>query len=174
MKSAEEARTQKLDTAIRDVEDVIEELKSLSRRRDDDMRRVSDEVRSLKDNLPKAVEGERKGNEKRLIELSTELRSLKVLLNNRLGSTGAPASRPSAEAPRSGVTDTAGTSVRPAEPSTATTSPVPVENPSSVTTRSPATPFSQLGKPASIPAWQMAAANKNKTASVSDESESTN
>src|SRR5436190_6729552 len=92
LKSTEEKRTEHLDTVLREVENVVSELKSSSRRRDDETRRLSEEVRSLKDSIPKAIEGAREGNEKRLKELGTELRSLKVLLGNRLSSTGAATS----------------------------------------------------------------------------------
>ncbi|KAJ5601464.1 hypothetical protein N7510_010998 [Penicillium lagena] len=88
LKEAEDARTERLDSALKDVESVVAELKSSSRRRDDETRRISDEVKSLKDAIPKALEGAREGNENRLKELGSELKSLKVLLGNRLGGSG--------------------------------------------------------------------------------------
>lgn len=178
LKSAEEERTERLDAALREVESVVSELKSSSRRRDDETRRISDEVRSLKDAIPKALEGAREGNENRLRELGTELRSLKVLVGNRLsagaGSGSAaplsgrtvgstlPVSRP-AEEPNGSSTATNGITPAPQDQASgslpAAVSPAPRENASS--------PLSQLGRSASIPAWQMAAANRSKSGSQS-------
>jgi peroxin-14 len=89
LKAAEDARTERLDSALKDVENLVADLKNASRRRDDETRRISDEVKSLKDAIPKALEGAREGNENRLKELGNELKSLKVLLGNRLGGSGA-------------------------------------------------------------------------------------
>lgn len=180
LKSAEEARTERLDAALREVETVVSELKTSSRRRDDETRRISDEVRALKDAIPKALEGAREGNENRLKELGTELRSLKVLVGNRLSSAGsAPASplsgrtvgstipvmsRPADESTGSSITNgvTPGSQDQASSSSPAAASPAPRDNTSS--------PLSQLGRSASIPAWQMAAANRSKNASQSSPS----
>ncbi|KAH8695360.1 peroxisomal membrane anchor protein conserved region-domain-containing protein [Talaromyces proteolyticus] len=162
LKSAEEARTERLDAALREVENVVSELKSSTRRRDDDTRRISEEVKNLKDSIPKALEGAREGNETRLKELGTELRSLKVLLNNRL-STGSSSTNP-APSPAPPVSDPV------SQPSiTASNSATPVTVPTTQTasTSNTNSPLSQLGRSASIPAWQMAAANKSKNAAQS-------
>lgn len=185
LKSTEEKRTEHLDTVLREVETVLGELKSSSHRRDEETKRISEEVRNIKDGIPKAFEGAREGNEKRLKELGTELRSLKVLLGNRLGSTGGATSAGTITRGISG-TSTPGTT-RPGDEASAGRSiangasvgsqllvPTPsptVAAPQSAPTPTPrdssASPFSQLGKPAAIPAWQMAAANKSKSASAS-------
>ncbi|KAJ5093991.1 Peroxisomal membrane anchor protein (Pex14) [Penicillium angulare] len=187
LKAAEDARTERLDVALKDVENLVVDLKASSRRRDDEARRISDEVKSLKDAIPKALEGAREGNENRLKELGTELKSLKVLLGNRLGGTGAtsPAGRtlgsstpppPQSTAPQSTSTDT--TTVTPPAPATnglqaTVTSPEQETQPSTSTpaTSAPApsqsSPLSQLNRSASIPAWQMAAANRSKSSQSS-------
>ena len=85
LKNAEEQRTERLDAALREVESVVSELKSASRRREDESRRISDEVRNLKDGIPKALDGAKETSDKRLKELGTELKSLKMLMANRLG-----------------------------------------------------------------------------------------
>ncbi|KAJ5941066.1 hypothetical protein N7516_001234 [Penicillium verrucosum] len=155
LKTAEEARTERLDGALKDVENLVTDLKSSSRRRDDETRRISDEVKSLKDAIPKALEGAREGNENRLKELGTELKSLKTLLGNRLGGSGAtPLLTPATSAPPAATNSLAAT-VTPAEQE-----PTPAAAPVS-TSQSP-NPLSQLGRSASIPAWQMAAANRSK------------
>ncbi|KAF9889123.1 peroxisomal membrane protein pex14 [Aspergillus nanangensis] len=206
LKSAEEARTERLDSALREVESLVTDLKSASRRRDDDTRRISDEVKSLKDAIPKALEGAREGNEGRLRELGTELKSLKTLLGNRLGS-GSASSTPALGRTVGGSTIPSAS--RPAEESSPATPPTPATpapTPVSATTTaattsngatatatenasqpasqpasngesaaspaagasSPTTnPMSQFNRSASIPAWQMAAANRSKAASPS-------
>ncbi|KAJ5135269.1 uncharacterized protein N7515_004547 [Penicillium bovifimosum] len=181
LKTAEEARTERLDGALKEVENLVADLKNSSRRRDDETRRISDEVKSLKDAIPKALEGAREGNENRLKELGTELKSLKTLLGNRLGGSGAPpvvgrtvGATPIASTPRpaseetpapatpAAATNSLAATVTPAEQEP-TQAPAPVTAPA---TQSP-NPLSQLGRSASIPAWQMAAANRSKSNSQS-------
>lgn len=175
LKSAEETRTERLDSTLRDVESLVGDLKSASRRRDDETRRINDEVKSLKDAIPKALQGAREGNEQRLKELGTELKSLKVLLGNRIGGGAGGASSPVAGR-------TVGTNLPVASPRLAEeqpTTPPPTTNgatapatsvPESQQPQQPQqppaakspSPLSQLGRSASIPAWQMAAANRSK------------
>ncbi|OJD18093.1 hypothetical protein AJ78_01865 [Emergomyces pasteurianus Ep9510] len=177
LKAAEEARTEHLDAALREVENVISDLKTSSRRRDEDTRRIGEEVKGLKDSIPKAIDGAREGNDKRLKELGSELRSLKVLLGNRLSSaassvsTAPPNPLPSSSTPQPSQDATVNRSNGATTSSqTAPLAPVPTPAPQHALTPAPretsSSPFSQLGKPASIPAWQMAAANKSKTATV--------
>lgn len=168
LKSAEEARTERLDTALREVEDVVSELKNSSRRRDDETRRISEEVRSLKDGIPRAIEGAREGNEKRLRELGSEVKSLKILLGNRMGPSSSPAAPATQTAPAGASTNTAEASGASSGSQPPATSPGPTPaasqpTPTPASRETSRSPFSQLGKPASIPAWQMAAANKSKS-----------
>ncbi|KAJ5888093.1 Peroxisomal membrane anchor protein (Pex14) [Penicillium taxi] len=175
LKAAEDARTERLDSALKDVEGLVTDLKISSRRRDDETRRISDEVKSLKDAIPKALEGAREGNENRLKELGTELKSLKVLLGNRLGSGGTTT-------PVGGRTVGSSTpvpSINPVAPSTpaasglqASVSSPDLESQSSpaipaVSAQVPSRPLSQLNRSASIPAWQMAAANRSTSSQAS-------
>ncbi|GJP90520.1 hypothetical protein CBS63078_3398 [Aspergillus niger] len=187
LKSAEETRTERLDTALREVENLVSDMKNASRRRDDETRRISDEVKSLKDAIPKALEGAREGNETRLKELGAELKSLKVLLGNRLGGSGnnatspAPgrfsgmniptASRPAEESTPAAAAPVNGTPAAPASTEQPSQSAQPTPSPSTPSMSN--SPLSQLGRSASIPAWQMAAANRSKTASPSTPSTST-
>ncbi|EAU34997.1 conserved hypothetical protein [Aspergillus terreus NIH2624] len=184
LKSAEEARTERLDTALREVENLVADLKTASRRRDDETRRISDEVKLLKDAIPKALEGAREGNENRLKDLGNELKSLKTLLGNRLGggsASGTPAlgrtvggstlpaaSKPSEELSpaaspaTNGVTNS--TTEKPSQqPSVSDGAPASTPAASTPTPN----PISQFSRSASIPAWQMAAANRSKNASPS-------
>lgn len=181
LKTAEDARTERLDTALKDVESLVADLKTASRRRDDDTRRISDEVKSLKDAIPKALEGAREGNENRLKELGTELKSLKVLLGNRLGGSGTTSvagrtvgSSTPAAAPRPASEETAAAASPALHGLHATVSspeqevqasPVVATPPAASQTSS--SPLSQLGRSASIPAWQMAASNQNNNLALS-------
>lgn len=173
LKAAEDARTERLDAALKDVENLVSDLKTSSRRRDDETRRISDEVRSLKDAIPKALEGAREGNENRLKELGGELKSLKVLLGNRLGGSGAspgPGRSVGSPAPTPVTTPQPGAEATPAAPTTnglqptvtpAEQEPQPIAGPTPPAQNTDS-PLSKLGRSASIPAWQMAAANRSK------------
>jgi peroxin-14 len=196
LKQAEEARTQRLDTALAEVESVISELKLASRRREDENRRISEEVRGIKDGIPRAIDSVREGSEKRLKELGKELGSLKLLMGNRFGTNPVPTPASghglAARQPADGMTRSASAAVVPeagsgfdakikenAEKSSAATTPgasaTPSNNPWSTYSASPAapprangasSPFGSMGK-AAIPAWQMAAAKNQKAGSSS-------
>ena len=92
LKNAETERTAKLDTALHEVESVMSELKLASRRREEEGKRISDEVRALKDMIPKALEGWKSEGDGRLKELGNELKGLKVLIGTRVGGLPAPPS----------------------------------------------------------------------------------
>lgn len=177
LKSAEEARTERLDAALHEVESVVSELKSASRRRDDDARRISDEVKSLKDSIPRAIEGAREGNENRLKELSTELRSLKVLMGNRLSANSASTSSGPGRmvgaamsgTPRSmdEVSSSSSTNNGPTASQTSTPNASPSITAQTNVGQTPNNDNSSthFGKPASIPTWQLAAASRSKIVS---------
>lgn len=177
-----------MDTTLRDVENLVADLKTASRRRDDETRRISDEVKTLKDAIPKALQGAREGNEQRLKELGMELKSLKVLLGNRIGggaggasspiagrtvgSTNLPVTSRPAEEPTSASSPITNGATTPATPTPAATNGTESQQPQ--VAKSPS-PLSQLGRSASIPAWQMAAANRSRkpsTPGATDESNS--
>ncbi|KZM21956.1 peroxisomal membrane protein pex14 [Ascochyta rabiei] len=93
LKASEEARTSRLDNALGEVESVLTSLKESSKRQGDDNRRIEDDVRGLRDLIPKALDAQKEANDNRLKELSTELKSLKTLVGNRMS---APAAAPRA------------------------------------------------------------------------------
>jgi peroxin-14 len=97
LKASEEARTSRLDTALGEVESVLTSLKDSSKRQGDDNRRIEDDVRGLRDLIPKALDAQKESTDNRLRELSTELKSLKTLVGNRMGAGSArpPAATPS-------------------------------------------------------------------------------
>jgi peroxin-14 len=171
LKSSEVARTEKLDTALSEVESVIGQLKDASRRRDDEGRRLNDEVRGLKDMIPAAMEAQKKSADQRLTDLATEMKSLKTLINNRM-SAPAPAPRsPNPSAPTFNPTTGSGTAAAGAapasEPSTNESTPsLTTEAKSTVPDRSStSSPYGRsMNGRAAIPAWQLAANKKNQEA----------
>jgi peroxin-14 len=98
LKAAEESRTQRLDSALTELESVVVTLKEQDRRREDDARRNADEIRGLRDLIPQAIEAQKEGQGERLKELGNELKSLKTLVGNRMG---IPATSGSASAQKS-------------------------------------------------------------------------
>ncbi|RFU35402.1 hypothetical protein B7463_g990, partial [Scytalidium lignicola] len=185
LKSAEQTRTERLDSALADVENVINDLKMASRRREEDSRRIGDEVRTLKDLIPTAIESQKTTTDNRLKELNSELKSLKTLLSQRMNTPTPAAPTSFSRTPGSG-TSVATTSTQPTtvsgttvNGSTSSDSTPKVSNgiggdsPSSLPPRS-SSPFTTgvLAGRAAIPAWQMAASSKS-TSSVPTTSSTT-
>jgi peroxin-14 len=178
LKVSEQERTERLDAALSEVEEVIGELKTASRRREEEARRMSDEVRGLKDLIPKAMEGQKETTDTRLRELNTELKSLKTLMSQRLnpqatsgpGSYVRPTSAQNTQANTTNITNGSTTSDK------ATPKPVSVSSGSGTEAAASGgrsgSPFG-TGLPAgkaAIPAWQLAAANKSAASGSSTSS----
>ncbi|USP73974.1 hypothetical protein yc1106_01248 [Curvularia clavata] len=180
LKASEEARTARLDDALGEVESVLASLKESSKRQGDDNRRIEDDVRGLRDLIPKALESHKEATDNRLKELSTELKSLKTLMANRMGSAaprpqapsgyyGAGQQQSAPQTPNANGTSAASTST-PQPPST----PAPAEQTNSTSatenqTNGTTTPMASYSSRmptgrAAIPAWQMAAAKKTEEA----------
>ncbi|KAJ6437868.1 GTPase binding protein Rid1 [Purpureocillium lavendulum] len=172
LKTAEQQRTEKLDTAISELDTVMADLKAANRRREDDAQRIRDEVQALKEAIPKAMDNQKTLTDTRLSEINTELTSLKTLVSQRMSSNNA--------APAAAAAATTGSSyMRPASSVGGTRVPQPtveaVPEASSPSTPVPAEPPKSLAQSsfnrssgsgkASIPAWQMAAANKSAASS---------
>jgi peroxin-14 len=129
LKASEEARTTRLDNALGELESVLASLKESSKRQGDDNRRIEDDVRGLRDLIPKAMDAQKESTDKRLRELSTELKSLKTLVGNRMGAGAArpPTATPSnygqnhnqsqSSAPTSNVNGNSGSSTPAQQPS---------------------------------------------------------
>lgn len=92
LKAAEEERTEKLDASLADIETVIDELKSANRQREQDARHVADQVRDLRDMIPKALSKWKEREDSKLGDLGLEMQSLKRLMENKIGAR-APQSR---------------------------------------------------------------------------------
>jgi peroxin-14 len=175
LKTSEQARTERLDAALSEFDEVVGELKTASRRREEEARRIGDEVRGLKDLIPKAMEGQKETTDTRLRELNTELKSLKTLMGQRLNPQATSGSSSYAR-PSAALNSTATTPNMPNGSSTtdnATAKSASVNNGTGTEAvasggRS-ASPFG-TGLPAgkaAIPAWQLAASNKSTASSTS-------
>ena len=175
LKASEKSRTEKLDATLAEVESVVGDLKTASRCREDESRRITDEVRGLKDLIPKAMEGQREATDNRLKELNTELKSLKTLMSQRMNPlTSSSTSQYGRTAGVGASTVTSNSGNANATSSGESASPKPTsasngtgsESVASLQGRA-ASPFN-TGAPsgrAAIPAWQMAAASKTATSS---------
>jgi peroxin-14 len=174
LKASEEARTSRLDNALGEVESVLTSLKESSKRQGDDNRRIEDDVRGLRDLIPKALDAQKESTDGRLRELSTELKSLKTLVGNRMAVGTARPSATSTSYIGQPQNAASGTSTPvPQPPST----PAPSEKPNGTSTtdtqsanstpaaEKPAASYGRLpGGRAAIPAWQMAAQKKTEDA----------
>ncbi|KAF2473286.1 uncharacterized protein BDR25DRAFT_302241 [Lindgomyces ingoldianus] len=193
LKASEEARTSRLDVALGEMESVLAGLKESSKRQGEDNRRIEDDVRGLRDLIPKALDAQKEITDTRLKELSTELKSLKTLVGNRMGAGTARPPTTTQSYYGMGQTSNSTPNVSsPSAPTASTPAPLPQPTPAATpgeqpngasaadgqgssnaaTSSTPAperpqtsTPYSRMtnGR-AAIPAWQMAAAKKNEEA----------
>jgi len=187
LKSTEKARTERLDVALSEVESVIGQMKEANRRREDEGRRMGDEVRSLKDLIPKAIKAQEETSDMRLKELGTELKSLKTLISNRMAAPQ-PARAPTPAYSMPQAPQVNGTNAAIPEPTSTTTvegsksieaasvphQDVAAEKLSAVPDRTASSsPYGRMmnGR-AAIPAWQMAAAAKKNQESTQNTAES--
>ncbi|KFA75773.1 hypothetical protein S40288_07892 [Stachybotrys chartarum IBT 40288] len=169
LKEAEQQRTEKLDAAISELETVMSDLKTSNRRREDDAQRIREEVRSLKDAIPKAMENQKSATDARLREINTELTSLKTLVSQRMTAASSPSPAGGYIRPGSAAAGIPGNRVGTPAAETAAAG---NSNEGSESAK-PQTQGSSGGRPwesanggsspkASIPAWQLAMANKAK------------
>ncbi|KAG5975329.1 hypothetical protein E4U56_003861 [Claviceps arundinis] len=180
LKEAEQQRTEKLDTAIEELNSVMADLKTANRRREDDVQRIRDEVQGLQLAIPKAMDNQKSLTDSRLSEINTELTSLKTLYSQRLatgsssGTTSSYSRQPGSNiASNRSTTPTAPTVESPADsPNTPSISTEPPKNIAQGTANRPST-ISSGGSAtkASIPAWQMAAVASSSSAAKDAESE---
>lgn len=159
---------------MRDVNNVVADLKAANTRRDAESRIIADQVQGLKELVPKSLEGWKANGDARLDELGQEIQSLKRLLENRVGksaATSTPTGRgqvhPTSEALKNTQSNTSsGNGISTADTETANKSaPAP-----GITVPRQENPTQKGGsrsgdRRAAIPAWQMAAAKSNSTTS---------
>ncbi|KAF2425301.1 hypothetical protein EJ08DRAFT_638669 [Tothia fuscella] len=189
LKAAEESRTTRLDTTLGELESVLSSLKDSDRKREEDARRNAEDIRGLRDLIPKALDAQKEVSDSRLKELGTELKSLKTLVGNRMSSsTPAPITQHKTAGSGSGIGYTPSSSAAIQNGASAGSPPPvaqnldtngggPVSGPQASTVESPNTSASSSDHPqssassvsgrfgsgkATIPAWQLAAAKKSQ------------
>lgn len=190
LKASEQDRTEKLDKILTELETFMADTKSASRRQEDETDRLRDEMKSLKDVIPKSMTAHKDFTDGRLREIANEVKSLKSLIGQRMSTPAAPVTTATLanNTPASGGSSqfrSIGSNAAPAGPAAAApaTEPEAKENgdaPAAATPEAPAqaskqdylsslggrsSPFGS-GMPAgkaSIPAWQMAMANKSSS-----------
>jgi len=172
LKEAEQQRTERLDTALSDLEAVMADLKSANRRREDDALRIRDEVQALKDAIPKAMNNQKELADTRLREINSELTSLKTLVSQRMtsGSSSSASNhlRPTSgnAAPAISRSGSAGGESAD-EGGSKAGGDLPKSMVQSTTNRVSGLSNGKSGAKASIPAWQMAMSGQNGGASSS-------
>lgn len=164
LKTSEMEQTERLDTTLRDVDSVIDDLKATNRRQEAESRIIASEVQGLKDLVPKALEGWKASGDARLEDLSQEMQSLKRLLENRVGKAGGgmpPTGRgyppPSTNGQQSAVDNPSG--------SVDTSGSIPESTTGSA---APAPGVTVPKRERAIPAWQKAAAGKSGEGSAAE------
>ncbi|KAH0556953.1 hypothetical protein GP486_005259 [Trichoglossum hirsutum] len=180
LKASEQNRTERLDAALQEVEAVIGELKTTNQRREEEARRIGEEVRNLKDLIPKAMDAQKESTDGRLRELNTELRSLKTLVGSRMSAVAASRPNPSVGSfsATNGLTGSSSTPMVSSSTNTslggigsvavgdnqsaaAVASPGPGMPGSSASRKEATNLFPSGGGRAAIPSWQMPAASKS-------------
>ena len=163
LKTTELERTTKLDTALKETESLLAEVRAANARREGENRILVAEVQGLRELVPKSLEQWKKGEEGRLEEVAEQVGGLKRLLENRVGrsaqqATGYPAATPaSTQAPQLQARGSG--PVPAAEPVGGTTTGDKISS----SDASPSRRGGGTGGKAAIPAWQMAAANKGSS-----------
>lgn len=155
LKAAEKDRTERLDTALAELESVINELKSTNRRREDDAQRARDEIQALKESIPAALDAQKSLADSRLKEVNSELISLKTLIS-RMNAPSIPASQ-SRQVAGNFNNDNEQQKEAPSQDNTELSETVSTTKGNDHT--SPLPGGTTTGK-VSIPAWQLAMANK--------------
>jgi len=170
LKAAEKERTERLDTALAELETTISELKSANKRRDDEAQRVRDDLQNIKDSIPRGLNNQKDLTDTRLREVNAELKSLKTLITQRMNPTATSSTTSGYLRPQASGSAT---------PSSPATTPAPVDNASTENKEdvrplghgSPIngprpSPFSSgMQAKASIPAWQMMASKSAESSS---------
>ncbi|KAJ0163448.1 Peroxisomal membrane protein PEX14 [Colletotrichum tanaceti] len=175
LKAAERERTENLDTALTDLETIMQELRSANTRREIETQRVKDDVQILKDSIPKAMNTQKDLTDSRLKEVNSELTSLKTLITQRMNAASSSATTNSLRTGGNATPTSSGPNRSGAPPGDDNQSASTESTTNSETTKTTSTPsfnrpspFSgATGTKASIPAWQMAMASKDKDSAAS-------
>lgn len=180
LKDSERQRKERMDAALAEVESVIGKMKEANESRELEAKRMARELEDIKEQIPLAIQREKDTTDNRLKDLAGEMKSLKTLVGNRMGSGAAPLRTAAAFGSSGAAGGVNGTSSPPVQSGDANgTSVEEAEKPAAaVPERAASTgPFASrtMGK-AQIPSWQLAAKKKAddaKTESVNGVSGST-
>jgi len=151
LKEAEKTRTESLDSTLLQVKSVINSFKDSSQKRDEEIRKTNEEVKSLRELIPRAIKAQEDNADVRLRDLIKEMQSLKTLVTNRINA--------SQTAQTNGVSQHRDASV---EGSTRVSNDVNSDSDSPATQGVfPDRTLRAMSSRAKIPAWQMAAVQQN-------------
>jgi peroxin-14 len=184
LKESEKERSEKLNKVLDELEAFMRDTRSAERRHDDETERLRDEMKTLKGALPKAIAANKDHADGRLKEITTEIKSLKSLISQRMNSAPPPSPAPTSNHLR----PTSGNAV-PASPAASAASPGVGADAKKDTKDENASPsqtskqdyISSLGgrsspfgsgmpaTKASIPAWQLAASKSSDAGSSSQQ-----
>ena len=89
LKESEAARKERLDSALAEVENVVNRMKQVNEERDTEAKRMAREINEIRDQIPRAIEKDKEVTDNRIKELGAEMKSLKTLVANRMAG-GAP------------------------------------------------------------------------------------
>ena len=87
LKNSEKARTERLDSALAEVESVIGKMKEANENRESEAKRIAKELEEIKESIPQAIQREKEAMDGRVKDLAVEMKSLKTLVSNRMGQT---------------------------------------------------------------------------------------
>ena len=97
LKDSEKARTERLDSALAEVESVIGRMKEANENREQEAKRMARELNEIREQIPKAIEREKEMVDGRLKDLAGEMKSLKTLVGNRMQQQPAPPAAPTSQ-----------------------------------------------------------------------------
>ncbi|KAK4154344.1 peroxisomal membrane anchor protein conserved region-domain-containing protein [Chaetomidium leptoderma] len=163
LKASEKERTERLDTALNELETVINDLKVANKQQDGKAQRLQDDVGGLKDSISRGLANQKDLTDTRLREVNAELKSLKTLITQRMNPTATSNSvsnylRPGANGNVT-LTSPAVTPAPAAENAVAEPKEEPKPaNQDFLSGANRSSPFSSGMQSKAIPAWQMMAA----------------
>ncbi|AOW05173.1 YALI0E09405p [Yarrowia lipolytica CLIB122] len=132
VKNSQVEVAKRVTDALKGVEETIDQLKSQTKKRDDEMKLVTAEVERIRDRLPKNIDKLKDSQEQGLADIQSELKSLKQLLSTRTAASSGP-KLPPIPPPSSYLTRKASPAVPAAAPAPVTPG-SPVHNVSSSST----------------------------------------
>ncbi|KAG5366713.1 Peroxisomal membrane protein [Yarrowia sp. B02] len=90
VKASQAEVAKRVTEALKGVEETIDQLKTQTKKRDDEMKLVTAEVERIRDRLPKNIDKLKDSQEQGLADIQSELKSLKQLLSTRTAASAGP------------------------------------------------------------------------------------